>query len=157
MCSSQWTLGSDRTDFQLKYGTHVVWCCAEACTAAVFICVVRLPGCPFDSAWCFDCEVCRLTVDCDDCGCYLSLCSSAVPGVWSFLRVKHVVCHRRFACRGILCNTGSLFLYGGDSWTGTGTVRADLNSRLPHVDGTQTCGHHCHAGRGGLQLSIILW
>ena len=35
-------------------------CCAEAFTAAVLIGVVRLPGCPFGSAWCLVCEVCRL-------------------------------------------------------------------------------------------------
>ena len=59
---------------------HVCWvrvmmagcCCAEACTAAVLIGVMRLPGCPFDSAWCLVCEVCRLTVECVDCGCFLS-------------------------------------------------------------------------------------
>ena len=32
----------------------------------------RVPGCPFDSAWCLVCEVCRVTVDCVDCGCFLS-------------------------------------------------------------------------------------
>ena len=46
--------------------------CAEACTAAVLIGVMRLPACPFDSAWCFVCEVCRLTVDWVDCRCFLS-------------------------------------------------------------------------------------
>ena len=46
-------------------------CCAEACTAAVLIGVMRLPGCPFDSAWCLVCEVCRLTVDWVDCRCFL--------------------------------------------------------------------------------------
>ena len=46
--------------------------CAEACTAAVLIGVMRLPGCPFDSAWCLVCEVCRLTVDWVDCRCFLS-------------------------------------------------------------------------------------
>ena len=35
-------------------------CCAEGCTAAVLIGVMRLPGCPFGSAWCLVCEVCRL-------------------------------------------------------------------------------------------------
>ena len=64
-------------------------CCAEACTAAVFIGVMRLPGCPFGSAWCLVCEVCRLRsiglIVCVSC----ILCSSAVPGVWSFLRVTH--------------------------------------------------------------------
>ena len=29
-------------------------------TAAVLIVVMRLPGCPFGSAWCLVCEVCRL-------------------------------------------------------------------------------------------------
>ena len=38
-------------------------CCAKACTAAVLIGVMRLPGYPFDSAWCFVCEVCLLMVD----------------------------------------------------------------------------------------------
>ena len=47
-------------------------CCAEACTAAVLIGVMRLPGCPFDSTWCFVCEVSRLTVVWVDCGCILS-------------------------------------------------------------------------------------
>ena len=47
-------------------------CCAEACTAAVLIGVMRLPGCPFDSAWCLVCEVCQLTVDWVDCKCFLS-------------------------------------------------------------------------------------
>ena len=47
-------------------------CCAEACTAAVLIGVMRLPGCLFDSAWCLVCEVCRLTVDCVDSRCFLS-------------------------------------------------------------------------------------
>ena len=47
-------------------------CCAEACTAAVLICVIRLPGCPFDSAWCLVCEVCQLTVYWVDCRCFLS-------------------------------------------------------------------------------------
>ena len=47
-------------------------CCAEACTVAVVTGVMRLPGCPFDSAWCLVCEVCRLTVDCVDCRCFLS-------------------------------------------------------------------------------------
>ena len=45
---------------------------AEACTAAVLIGVMRLPGYPFDSAWCLVCEVCRLTVDCVDCRYFLS-------------------------------------------------------------------------------------
>ena len=35
-------------------------CCAEGCTAAVLIGVMRLPGCPFGSAWCLVCEICRL-------------------------------------------------------------------------------------------------
>ena len=47
-------------------------CCAEACTAAVLIVVMRLLGCPFDSAWCLVCEVCRLTVGWLDCRCVLS-------------------------------------------------------------------------------------
>ena len=47
-------------------------CCAEACTAAVLIGVMRLPGCPFDSAWCLVCEVRRLTVEWVDCRCFLS-------------------------------------------------------------------------------------
>ena len=47
-------------------------CCAEACTAAVLIGALRLPGCPFDSAWCLVCEVCRLTVDWVDCRYFLS-------------------------------------------------------------------------------------
>ena len=33
---------------------------------------MRLPGCPFYSAWCLVGEVCRLTVDCVDCRCFLS-------------------------------------------------------------------------------------
>ena len=39
-------------------------CCAEACTAAVVIGVMRLPVCPFDSAWClvFDKEYIPLTL-----------------------------------------------------------------------------------------------
>ena len=45
--------------------------CAEACTAAVLLGIMRIPG-PFDSAWCFVCEVFRLTVDCVDCRCFLS-------------------------------------------------------------------------------------
>ena len=65
-------------------------CCARACTAAVLIGVMCLPRGPFDSVWCFVCEVCRLTVGWVDCRCFLSfVCSSAVPGVWSFLRVTH--------------------------------------------------------------------
>ena len=47
-------------------------CCAEECTAAVLIGVMLLPGCPFDSAWCLACEVCRLSVDWVDCRCFLS-------------------------------------------------------------------------------------
>ena len=47
-------------------------CCAEAFTAAVLIGVMRLLRCPFDSAWYFVCEVCRLTVDWVDCKCLLS-------------------------------------------------------------------------------------
>ena len=47
-------------------------CCAEACTAAVLIGVLRLPCCPFDCAWRLVSEVCRLTVDCVDCKCFLS-------------------------------------------------------------------------------------
>ena len=47
-------------------------CCAEACTAAVLIGVMHLPGCPFDSAWCLVCEVCQLAVDWVDCRCFLS-------------------------------------------------------------------------------------
>ena len=35
-------------------------CCAEACKAAVLIGVMRLPGCPFGSAWSLVCEVCQL-------------------------------------------------------------------------------------------------
>ena len=46
-------------------------CCAEGVTAAVLIGVMRLPRGPFDSAWCLVCEVCRLTVDCVDCRCFL--------------------------------------------------------------------------------------
>ena len=38
----------------------MVGCCAEACTAAVLIGVMRLPGCPFGSAWCLVCEVYQL-------------------------------------------------------------------------------------------------
>ena len=48
-------------------------CSAEACTAAVLIGAMRLPGCPFDSAWCFVCEVCRLTVDWADCRSFVFL------------------------------------------------------------------------------------
>ena len=47
-------------------------CCAEASTAAVLIGVMRLPGCPFDSAWCLVCALCRLTVDWVDWSCVLS-------------------------------------------------------------------------------------
>ena len=47
-------------------------CCAEACTADLLIGVMRLSGCPFDSAWCLVREVCRLTVDWVDCRCFLS-------------------------------------------------------------------------------------
>ena len=47
-------------------------CCAEACTAVVLIGVMRLPGCPFDSAWFLVCEVCRLTAVWVDCRCFLS-------------------------------------------------------------------------------------
>ena len=47
-------------------------CCAEPCTAPVLIGVMRLPGCPFDSAGCLVCQVCRLTVDCVDFRCFLS-------------------------------------------------------------------------------------
>ena len=50
-------------------------CCAEACTAAVLIRVMRLPGCPFDSARCLGCELCRLMVDWVDCRCLLSFVS----------------------------------------------------------------------------------
>ena len=46
--------------------------CAEACTAAVLIGVMCLPGCPFGSAWCLVCEVCRLTLDWVDCRSFLS-------------------------------------------------------------------------------------
>ena len=38
----------------------LVGCCAEACTAAVLIGVMHLPGCPFGSAWCLVCGVRRL-------------------------------------------------------------------------------------------------
>ena len=41
-------------------------CCADWC------CVPSLPGCPFDSARCFICELCRLTVVWVDCRCFLS-------------------------------------------------------------------------------------
>ena len=34
--------------------------------------VMRLPGCPFVSAWCLVCEVCRLTVDWVGCRRFLS-------------------------------------------------------------------------------------
>ena len=47
-------------------------CCAEVCTAAVLIGVMRLPGCPFYSAWCLVCAVCQLTVDWVDCRWFLS-------------------------------------------------------------------------------------
>ena len=66
-------------------------CFARACTAAVFIGVMCLPGCPFDSAWCLVCAVCRLTIGWVDCRYFLYFVfSSAVPGVWSFLRVSHM-------------------------------------------------------------------
>ena len=48
------------------YRGTVLWvlmvgcCCADACMAAVLIGVMRLPGCPFGSAWSLVCEVCRL-------------------------------------------------------------------------------------------------
>ena len=51
------------------HALHYLWrvwvlmvgcCCAEACMAAVLIGVMRLPGCPFGSAWSLVCEVCRL-------------------------------------------------------------------------------------------------
>ena len=70
----------------------MVGCCAEACTAAVLIGVVRLPGCPFGSAWCLVCEVCRLGRLGLVVGVSCLLCSSAMPGVWSFLRVTHRCC-----------------------------------------------------------------
>ena len=39
----------------------VAWRYTEkACTAAVLFGVMRLPGCPFGSAWCLVGEVCRL-------------------------------------------------------------------------------------------------
>ena len=44
----------------------------EACTAAALIGLIRLPDCSFDSAWCLVAEVCRSTVDCIDCRCFLS-------------------------------------------------------------------------------------
>ena len=49
-------------------------CCAETCTAAVLIGVMRFSaaGSPFDNAWCLVCEVWRLTVDWVDCRCLLS-------------------------------------------------------------------------------------
>ena len=34
--------------------------------------LLRLPGCPFDIAWCLVCVVYRLTVDWLDCRCFLS-------------------------------------------------------------------------------------
>ena len=43
-----------------------VGCCAGWCYAFGFL------GCPFDSAWCLVCEVCRLTVVRVDCRCFLS-------------------------------------------------------------------------------------
>ena len=50
-------------------------CCAEACTAAELIGIMRLPGCPFASAssGCLVSEVCWLMVDWVDCRCFLSL------------------------------------------------------------------------------------
>ena len=57
----------------------MVGCCAEACTAIVLIGVMRLPGCPFGSA---AVGLIGLIV-----GVSCLLCSSALPGVWSFLRV----------------------------------------------------------------------
>ena len=47
-------------------------CCARACTAAVLLGVMRLPGCPFDSAWRLVCEVCRLAVGWVVCRRFLS-------------------------------------------------------------------------------------
>ena len=44
----------------------------KACTAAMLIGVMRPPGCPFDSAWCLVCELCRSTVNWVDCRCFLS-------------------------------------------------------------------------------------
>ena len=44
-------------------------CCAEACMAAVLIGVMRLPGCPFDSAWSVRCVG---RVDWVACRCFLS-------------------------------------------------------------------------------------
>ena len=46
-------------------------CCAEACTAAVLIGVMRLPGCPFGmlGAWSVRCVG---WVDWVDCRCFLS-------------------------------------------------------------------------------------
>ena len=59
--------------------------------AAVLVGVMRRLGCPFDGAWCLVCELCLLTVDWVDCGCFLrlSFVFLGVPGVWSFLRVTH--------------------------------------------------------------------
>ena len=68
----------------------------------VLIGVVRLPGCPFDSAWCLVCEVCRLTVDCVDCRCFLSFVFLGGAS-WSFLRVTHT-----YMSHGVATSTCSL-------------------------------------------------
>ena len=41
------------------------WCCSS-----------RLLGCPIDRHWCLVCELCRLTVVCVDCRCFLFLGSA---------------------------------------------------------------------------------
>ena len=49
-------------------GGLLLWRSVHGCCVGV----MRIPGRPFDSAWCLVCEVCRLTVDCVDCRCFLS-------------------------------------------------------------------------------------
>ena len=76
-------------------------CCAEACTVAALIGVMRPPGCPFDSAWCFVCEVCRLTVDWVDCRCFLSfvfLGGARRLELSPCDTVMHPVLHRQQVC-----------------------------------------------------------
>ena len=59
----------------------MVGCCAEACTA-VTIGAMRLPGCPFGSAWRLVCEVSVGSIGLMV-GVSCLFCSSALPGAYN--------------------------------------------------------------------------
>ena len=87
-CNNDSSVSAQGVTRRKRVWVLMVGCCAEASMATVLIGVMRLPGCPFGSAWSLSVRFVGWA-NWVDCRCFLFfwLCSSALPGVWSFLRV----------------------------------------------------------------------